>query len=182
MRLLFGLLPGGDGHNLALPFIQEHKDESRGSSRSAQEAIIQQTITIWVKGKRRWEDRGWGELTVELLFWFVLSNCTWGRLFLQFNLKKYLSTVCLTWMKKCREGSGFPSTHRDSPSGGEYGNISNKCGDNGVQTQSISQRKKIATREKIKGNALTLVYLLNQPFPPVRLAPFLLSFPRAGRK
>lgn len=38
------------------------------------------------------------------------------------------------------------------------------CGDNGAQTQSIRHRKKIAKRKKIKGNAWTLVLMLNQPF------------------
>lgn len=38
------------------------------------------------------------------------------------------------------------------------------CGDNGVQNQSIRQRKKIAKRKKIKGNAWTLSLILNQPF------------------
>lgn len=46
-------------------------------------------------------------------------------------------------------------------------------GDNGVQTQFIRQRKKIAKRRKIKGNVWTRSLMLNQPVSPVCRPPFL---------
>lgn len=60
----------------------------------------------------------------------------------------------------------------DSPSAGEWEYLCKCSGDNGVQTQSIRQRKKIAKRKKIKGNAWALVLMLNQSFV-TRLSPHL---------
>lgn len=59
--------------------------------------------------------------------------------------------------------AGFFLKHPDSPSAEEWEYLSIR-GDNGVQTQSIRWRKKIGKRKKIKGNAWTLVLVLNQPF------------------
>lgn len=59
-------------------------------------------------------------------------------------------------------------TQLNSPSAGEWEYLS-VCGDNGVQSQSIRQRKKIAKRNKIKGNAWTLGLKLNQPSPSLSL-------------
>lgn len=87
-------------------------------------------------------------------FFFVLSKTTSGRLFLQFNLQRSTSCLGRNWMKRCWEwGARFPPKHPDSPSAGEWESLC-KCGDNGVPTQSIRQRKKIAMRKKNKRKRL----------------------------
>ena len=99
------------------------------------------------------------------VFFSVLSSSTSGRLFLQFNLEKYLSSFTLgqTELTSAGNETSFFLKHSDSPSAEEWEYLS-MCGDNGVQTQSIRLKRKIAKRKKIKGNAWTLVLMLNQPF------------------
>lgn len=113
------------------------------------------------------------------------ENGGWGvgdsrAFFSTVNLEKsFLAQEGMDGQRGGNVRAGFPQKHPDAPSGGEWEYLYQR-GDNRVPTQSVSQRKKSGTGEKIKGNASTLVLVLNQPLL-LSLTLLLLRSPRALR-